>query len=406
MKSWLRTTLYFLAVIVITAAITVGITVTAMNRNREDAVTMSVSEYQKLKEALVFREIMEKIDAQALHATVDNATLVEYGARGMLSALNDQYAQYYTAAEYEEYLSRINGQYNGIGILVGQPGEFGAEVLDAYEGNPAALSGVQTGDIITAVDGKSMANAQLDELVAAVDVEIGQTVTLSILRGEQTLEIPVTSAAINIKRVSYALYNERTGYIRIDMFTGNCVEEFEEALKNLTERGMKSLVIDLRNNPGGSLDDVVKIADMVLGSCTIVSLKGNDAADETVYRSNGQALKVPLAVLVNENSASASEILAGAVQDNQAGVIVGMKTFGKGIVQTTMPLESNGGWLKLTTEEYFTPSGTNIHGVGITPDIIVDLPASLKDLPIKDIPQEEDAQLWGALDYVRGQANQ
>lgn len=348
---------------------------------------------------------MEKIDAEALHSEVTRETLIEEGARGMLSALRDPYAEYYTAAQYEAYLSRINGEYNGIGILVGQPGELGAEVLDVYEDNPAALAGVQPGDIITAVNGQSMAGVQLDELVAAVDVEIGATVTLGILRGTETLEIPVVSAAVNIKRVHYALFKEHTGYIRLDMFTGNCVDEFEEALKSLNERGMKSLVVDLRNNPGGSLDDVVKIADMLLGSCTIVSLKGNDAASEKVFRSSGRPFNVPLALLVNENSASASEILAAAVQDNEAGVIVGMKTFGKGIVQTTMPLKSNGGWLKMTTEEYFTPGGENIHGVGVTPDIIVDLPADAKGLPIGEIDQNIDAQLWGALDYVRAEAN-
>ncbi|HWR18911.1 MAG TPA: S41 family peptidase [Clostridia bacterium] len=405
MRSWQRTTLYFLAVILITAAVTAGVTVSIMNRNAPDTVVMSVEEYSKLREVLVFREIMDKIASEALHSDIDRKTLVETGARGMLSALNDTYAEYYTAEEYEAYLSRINGEYNGIGILVGQPDEIGAQVLDVYEDNPADIAGVQTGDIITAVDGKSMAGVQLDELVAAVDVAIGETVNLTILRGTQTLELPVTSAAINIKRVSYALFKEHTGYIRLDMFTGNCVDEFEEALRNLNERGMKSLVIDLRNNPGGSLDDVVEIADMLLGDCTIVSLKGNDSEDDRIFTSKGQPLKVPLAILVNENSASASEILAGAIQDNNAGMVVGMKTFGKGIVQTTMPLESNGSWLKMTTEEYFTPSGVNIHGVGITPDIIVDLPADMKGTPIDQINQEKDAQLWEALDYVRAEAN-
>ncbi len=405
MRSWQRTTLYFLAVILITAAVTAGVTVSIMNRNAPDTVVMSVDEYSKLREVLVFREIMDKIATEALHSDIDRKTLVETGARGMLSALNDTYAEYYTAEEYEAYLSRINGEYNGIGILVGQPDEIGAQVLDVYEDNPADIAGVLTGDIITAVDGKSMAGVQLDELVAAVDVAIGETVNLTILRGTQTLELPVTSAAINIKRVSYALFKEHTGYIRLDMFTGNCVDEFEEALRNLNERGMKSLVIDLRNNPGGSLDDVVEIADMLLGDCTIVSLKGNDSEDDRIFTSKGQPLKVPLAILVNENSASASEILAGAIQDNNAGMVVGMKTFGKGIVQTTMPLESNGSWLKMTTEEYFTPSGENIHGVGITPDIIVDLPADLKGTPIDQINQEKDAQLWEALDYVRAEAN-
>ena len=216
----------------------------------------------------------------------------------------------------------------------------------------------------------------------------------------------IACAALNLSRVTSALFNQRTGYIRISMFTGNCATEFSEAIKDLTDRGMRSLVIDLRNNPGGSLSDVVSIADTLLGEGTIVSVRGRAESEGEVYKSNAKGVKVPIAVIVNENSASASEILAAAVQDFQAGAVVGMTTYGKGVVQTTKQIEGNRAWLKLTSDAYYTPNGANIDGVGVTPDIEIDLPEELKGLAIDQIEQDDDAQLWAALDYVRTLADE
>ena len=266
--------------------------------------------------------------------------------------------------------------------------------------------------IIIRVDGNEVSNMTLENLSYAINGEIGTKLILTLKRAEDNgntseLDIEVTRAMVNIKRVHHSLFNQRTGYIRIDMFSGECAKEFEDAVRDLTDRGMKSLVIDLRNNPGGSLDAVVNIADIILEECTIVSIKGNNPEDERVYSSNAKGISVPIAVMINENSASASEILAASVQENNAGVIVGMPSFGKGIVQTTMRLDSNLGWLKLTTEAYYTPNGNNIHGVGIMPDIEVDLNDELKGLTISKLIsdyQQDDTQLWAALDYVRAKA--
>ena len=246
----------------------------------------------------------------------------------------------------------------------------------------------------------------LDELAAAIDREVGESVALTLKRGEETLELQIACAALNLSRVTSALFNHRTGYIRISMFTRNCATEFSEAIKDLTDRGMRSLVIDLRNNPGGSLLDVVSIADTLLGEGTIVSVRGRTESEGEVYKSNAKGVKVPIAVIVNENSASASEILAAAVQDFQAGAVVGMTTYGKGVVQTTKQIEGNRAWLKLTSDAYYTPNGANIDGVGVTPDIEIDLPEELKGLAIDQIEQDDDAQLWAALDYVRALADE
>ncbi len=406
MKSWVRTILYFLAVILITASVTAGVTVTILNKGREDVVVLSAEEYAKISDLLFLDEMIGWIQSDSFREPPSREALLDAAANGIVAALDDPYAAYYTAEEYEAYLSNINGQYNGIGILVGQPDAEGAPVLDVYDGTPAAEAGILPGDVILSVDGAAVGGMLLDEVAASIDREVGESVSLTLKRAEETLEFEVTCAALNLTRVTSALFREYTGYIRISMFTGNCAAEFSEAIKDLTDRGMRSLVIDLRNNPGGSLSDVVSIADTLLGEGTIVSVRGRLEAEGEVYRSNAKGVKVPVAVIVNENSASASEILAAAVQDFGAGAVVGMTTYGKGVVQTTKQIEGNRAWLKLTTDAYYTPGGANIDGTGVTPDIEIDLPEELKGLAIDQIEQDDDAQLWAALDYVRALADE
>lgn len=406
MKSWLRTLLYFLAVILITACVTAGLMLRATQNKRTDEVVFSAEEYSKISDLLFLNEMIGHIENDALNESPGRAALLEAAAEGIVSALDDPYAVYYTPEEYEAYLANINGEYTGIGVLVGQPEEVGAVILDVYDETPAAEAGLLPGDILTAVDGMPVAPMLLEELSAAIDKETGESVTLSILRGEEASDVSLTCAALNLSRVSHALFKERTGYIRISMFSGNCATEFREALNDLTERGMRSLVIDLRNNPGGALENVTEIADSLLGSGTVVSLRGRLDAEGKVYESNAKGISVPLAIIVNENSASASEILAAAVQDHGAGVVVGMTTFGKGVVQTSMQLEGNQAWLKLTTDAYYTPAGRNIDGIGVTPDIEIALPDEFTGLAIDQIEQEDDAQLWAALDHVRALADE
>ncbi len=405
MKSWLRTLIYFVAAILITAFVTAAVTTNLLNRERENEVVMTSEEYAEIRDLLVFNELFDKISNEYYYDPPTRGELITRALNGVVDSLDDPYAQYFTAEEYEKYLTNINGQYSGIGMLVGQPTEKGAPVLDVYDDTPAAAGGVLPGDIITAVEGAPVIGLELDDVAAAIDREIGETVTLTLMRGTQTFDVTLTCAEINIQHVSHKLFKERTGYIKITMFTGNCAEEFKEAVNDLKNRGMKCLVIDLRDNPGGSLSDVVSVADTLLGESTIVSVRGRLEAEGEVYTSNRKGVSVPIAVIVNENSASASEILAAAIRENGAGVVVGMTTFGKGIVQTTFHLSTNSGWIKLTTDGYYTPSGNSIHGKGVVPDIEVDLPDELKGIPLDEISQDDDAQLWAALDYVRGIVN-
>ncbi len=407
MKSFSRTILYVVIGVLIVALLSSAATVLVLRSRAQDTITMTAEEYSRITDLLAFNELVDDIETQAYGGAPNRGELLAGAARGMVDTLNDPYAKYYTSEEYEAYLSSINGEYFGVGLLVSQPDEIGAQVLEVYEGNPADKAGVQAGDIITAVDGVATANLSLEEIRSMLDAQTGEPIELTLLRGGESLTISVTGDTVNIKRVKGSLFNERTGYIKIDMFTGDCASEFDEALKTLKSRGMRSLVIDLRNNPGGSLDDVVKICDLLLSKGqTIVSVGEAGSADNEVYTATGHGVGVPLAILVNGHSASASEILAGAIKDNEAGVIVGTQTYGKGVVQTTMRVEKSGGWLKLTTAAYFTPSGENIHGVGIAPDILSVLPESLQGKPLSEIDQADDEQLWAALDYVREQALQ
>ena len=400
MKSQWRTALYFAAAIIITALVSSAVTMHIYNNKRGDEVMLPASEYAELTDVMALDEVMKSIDEYYYFEAPLREQLVKSAANGMVASLNDPYSAYFTDEEYQRYLSSINGAYDGIGVLIGQPTEDGAEILDVYEDTSASEAGLLTGDFIVAVDGTGVSGLTLEEISTLIARGNGEAVKLTIKRGEESFDVDVVSGTVNIKRVEHFLYNHHTGYIRISMFSGNCAEEFREAIKDLTERRMTCLVIDLRNNPGGLLKDVVSIADTLLGECTIVTVRSN-GGEEEVYTSNKKGVSVPVAIIVNENSASASEILAAAVQDNEAGIIVGMPTFGKGIVQTTRRLESNGAWLKLTTSAYYTPSGKSINGTGVTPDLEVDLPEEMKSTPIDKLDQEQDAQLWAALDYVR-----
>jgi len=366
---------------------------------------MDMADYQSLNLFSPLAEASKIIADEYYGEDISQEELVNYAMQGMIASLNDPYAHYYTQEEYLDYVEELNGEYQGIGALIGQPSDDGqTSILKVYDESSAQEAGLQPGDILLSIDNQSVNGLSLEEISSLMQGEEGRVVSILVLRGEEELLFEVPYSSGHITRVHHALFSQYTGYIRIDMFTGNCVEEFSEALRDLTDRGMRSLVIDLRNNPGGQLDAVVSIADSILKEGTIVSVAGKDGTEHT-YTSNATCVSVPLAILANENSASASEILIGAVKDHEAGLIVGTKTFGKGIVQTTIPLETNDGWLKLTTAEYHTPNGQSIHGIGIEPDIDVDLADHLKNLSIEQVDQDDDAQLWAALDEVRAQAD-
>lgn len=337
----------------------------------------------------------------------DTDKLLNAAAKALVAEIGDPYAEYFSDEEYNAYRDNLNGNYKGIGVLVGlDPDGRGLTVERAYINNPAYNAGVRDGDIITSVNGNQIKDKDLNQAAELLMGDDGSIAELGILReGEaQPLTISVKRGDVVVTRVFSEKLENNIGYICIEEFTGDAAEAFDTQLNELLSSGITSLIIDLRNNPGGSLDTVVEIADRVLPKCTITTLSGKMVDPPREYRSDDkQKLEIPYVVLVNENSASASEVFSSAVQDNNAAKLIGTTTFGKGIVQTSWSLGEGEGMIKLTTDAYTTPNGRHIHGVGLTPDIEVELPEELKGLSpyaLMNAHRDSDTQLSSAIEYL------
>ena len=331
-----------------------------------------------------------------------NETLVDAALRGMLSSIDDDYAQYYTGEQYAEHLKSNSGEYRGIGIVVGVPDATGSRIQRVYDGSPMAAAGAQMGDLVLSINGEQVAGLTLDGMLALFHTD-GTADVLLLSRDGETFEVTVEKDIINVPYVEYALLEDGVGYIRLVGFAGHVVQETKDALTVLKEQGANKLVLDLRDNPGGSLDDVLDVADLFLErEQLIVSIRSRIEETENYYAETEAVWKDPVAVLINGNSASASELLSGALQDHARAAVVGAQSFGKGIVQTYFQLPANKGWVKLTTDAYYTPNDVCIHGVGITPDVIAELPEEYRDTAVESLPRELDTQLQAALDVLKG----
>lgn len=292
---------------------------------------------------------------------------------GTLSGLGDPYSVYYTADDYKDLQISTSGNYYGIGAgLLQNAKTMEVTVSKVYEGTPAEDAGLEDGDQILKVDDVEATSMELSNLVKKIRGEEGTTVHLQIYRESsgETLEVDVKRANVDLPSVSYEMLDGSIGYIQISEFQSNTANQFKAAVKDLQSQDMKSMIVDVRSNPGGLITSVVDILDQILPEGTVVYTEDKYGKREN-YTSDSNCLKLPLAVLVNENSASASEIFAGAIKDYNYGTLIGVKTFGKGIVQTVYPLE-DGDAIKITTAKYYTPNGNYIHKVGITPDIEVE----------------------------------
>ena len=351
----------------------------------------------------VISELLQRIDAYHFGETPSSEELLEEASHALVDAMKDPYASYFTKKEYEAYTSSFNGNYYGVGIIVQNPDGTGALVKRVYEGSFAEAAGIRKNDLIIAVDGKDVKSVTGNELVELITGEEGTTVDITVLREGAEQTFTVTRGEIYVKRVDHFVLENGVGYLYLTSFSGNAKDEFKAALEDFKAQGVKKLVVDLRDDPGGSLWTVIDICDMLLPECVICSMQGNTTKKTEYYRSDKDMYDFELAVLVNEYSASASEIFAGAIQDNGRGKIVGTRTYGKGVVQSTFTLEGDNGYLKLTTDAYFTPNGTNLGGTGITPDIEAELPEELRQYEIYELYTEhlnEDAQLAAALEAL------
>lgn len=396
MKGW-RVVVLMLLSAAIACALMLMILTSGLTRYR-------IADAEDRYDAQLISTLLEWVDKYYYGEKPDPDALVAAAGHALVQNVGDPYSAYYTDAEYASFTSEMNGQYKGIGISLYAPDENGALLARVYEGNFAYEAGLREGDYITAVDGESVISKPIDDVTALITGEAGTTVEITVKRGDETLKFNVERGDIYIKRIDYRMLENKMGYIRIDSFTGKCAEEFDSALADLEGQGMTSLIIDLRDNPGGTLDVVNSVCDRILPECTITTLKGNTINPENVYSSTAEhSIDIPYVLLINEYSASCSEIMAGAVQDNETGFLIGTTTYGKGIVQTTWNLGGGYGWIKLTTDAYYTPSGKSLNGVGVTPDRIVGLPEELKNYDIYTLMRDhlaDDTQLKAAIEYL------
>ena len=309
-----------------------------------------------------------------------------------MSSYDDKYTVYYTADEYKKLMESTSGKFYGVGALCSINESGGVMVLDAFEDGPAYKAGVRDGDVVIKVDDTDITGMDLSSAVALIKGDKGTQVNLTIVRDDKTYVFSIIRDEIITKTVDYKMMENSIGYIQISQFDEVTTEQFKEALTDLNNQGLKGLIVDIRSNPGGLLNVVVDIVDEIIPKGLIVYTDDVNGNRKEYNGSSDNEITVPMAVLVDGNSASAAEIFAGAVQDYGKGKIIGTQTFGKGIVQTIQPL-TDGSAIKYTIAQYYTPKGQVIQGNGVTPNMVVELP--------KDAT--EDLQLDEALEYVKGE---
>ena len=333
-------------------------------------------------------EILKKYLEKEYIGELDEEKMVESALKGYVEGIGDKYTEYLTPDELEDLMTSVNGNYVGIGIYMTQDKEGNIVVLLPIEGSPAAEKGLKTGDIINKINGEECKGLELTEVSNKVKGEEGTTVNLEILRENEIINVDVERKTVELKYIDSKVLEGNIGYIELLAFDEGATIKFKEELTKLKEQNVKSLIIYLRDNGGGLVTEAISLSEIFAPMGNVVLKSYDKDGKETVTKStNVNTEKMEVVVLVNENSASATEIFAAAMQDNNLATIVGTKTFGKGVMQEVQPLKI-GGALKITIEEFKTPNGNTIHKVGITPDIEV------------ENNEKEDTQLQKAIEYL------
>lgn len=335
------------------------------------------------------REIETLIEKYYL-GEYDEQQLTDYMYLGLVTGLEDRYSTYYTEEQYEELRKSQEGSYTGLGITISKNAEDGSiYVVECMEETPASEAGVQAGDVIEAVNGTAVENMTTSDVINLINSGESEEIELKLLREKETLTLKMKLGTVEMQSVESRMLENKTGYIQIIRFSGLTPEQFQEAYQSLQDQGMEKLVIDLRDNPGGLVSSVCDTLRQILPEGLIVYTEDKNGNREEEFCQGESPIEIPLAVLINAESASAAEIFAGAVKDYEIGTLVGTTTFGKGIVQDLFTL-SDGSVLRLTVSHYYTPKGNNIHGTGIAPDVAVEQPEE----------GNEDLQLEKALEVL------
>lgn len=331
---------------------------------------------------------------------IDEETLEESAIAGYVDGLGDQYTEYISKEEMQTFTEDITGTFVGIGIyMIADEDTDSIIVYYPIPESPAEKAGIQAGDIIKSVDGVDYGYADFDTIADHIKGEAGTTVKLIIERDGKNIDFEITRAKIITNPITTKVLENNIGYLKLPSFDSDTADNFKEKVEDLKKQGCTSLIIDLRNNGGGIVDEATGIADLFLEKGkTIMTTKDNKGNEEKTVAEDGVTFDMPLVILANENSASASEILIGALKDNEKATIIGTKTYGKGVIQTVISL-SDGSGLKLTTAEYYTPSGTAIHEIGIEPNTEVNLPDTVTS--VYSVKEDEDTQLKKAIETLK-----
>ncbi|MDY3301945.1 MAG: S41 family peptidase [Lachnospiraceae bacterium] len=318
--------------------------------------------------------------------------------KGLMSSTNDKYTDYYSPKEFKDLMVTMEGDYGGIGATLSQDkATKEVSVVEVYEGSPAARAGLERGDIVISVDGHLGTDESLDDFVQRIRGEEGTSIEMVYKRDDQEHTIEITREEVIVPSVSHRMLDDKIGYIRISSFVNGTQKDFEDALADLQSQGMQGIVFDMRDNGGGMVDSVVAILDDILPAGTVVYTMDKSGKREDYTSDDAKKIDIPVTVLVNENTASAAEIFTGAIRDFNYGTIIGTNTFGKGIVQSTVPL-SDGSAVKITVATYYTPSGECIHEKGIKPDI--ELEFSYADENPTEYDELKDNQVQKAMEVL------
>lgn len=328
---------------------------------------------------------------------LDDERMLEMAVKGYVAGVGDEYTAYYTPEEMNQEYDTAMGNYVGIGIYMIVNYEEGTiTIVETMENSPALEAGLQENDLITKVDGEEVTVDNVSEISDKIKGEEGTSVKLEIKRGEEEFEVEIERRRIEVSHIESRMLDENIAYIQVLDFDGGVAKEFKENYEQLKSEGATSLIIDIRSNGGGVVDEAIDMLEMICDNSSTLLIETDKDGKETIIKSEAEPIiDIPIVVLVNGSSASASEIFAGALKDHNKATIIGTQTYGKGVIQTLMRL-SDGSGLKTTTEEYCTPNRNKINKVGIEPNIVVELPADIEELT-----DENDTQLQRAIEELK-----
>lgn len=401
-----------LMIIVVTALVTCIITTIAVYNVPNKPQTNDFGFFNKLSNAFIkedksYNNLNKKIDEIDSKLTslyigdINKEKLINGALEGYVSALGDEYTEYITESEIEELMQVVNGSYVGVGLYI-------AQVIDSNEilvvgiikDSPAEKAGIHAGDVVKKVDGVEYTGEELTTASNKMKGEVGTHVKVTVLREGKEIEFDIIREKIKFQYIACEKLENDIGYIQISSFEGGCVDDFKKAYADLESQGIKSLIVDLRNNGGGLVDQSLDIAELfVPNESTLLITKDKQNEEKITKSSEEPIIKIPVVLLVNEYTASASEILTGAIRENIDAKVIGTTTFGKGIIQGVYLLDDEKTGLKITIQEYFTPKHNKIHKKGIEPDIKVELPEELQGKTT--IEKDQDVQLQRAIEELK-----